>query len=123
MNENHKTTVITYIIGFLLSIILTVASYLFAIQHLASSHSVFSHQFLTAIFLLCALMQLVVQLLFFLHVGQESNPRWHLLFFLSTFSLVLLVVIASFWIMSHLNYNMTPRDINQRILIEEGMHR
>lgn len=120
--KSHKTTFATYIIGFLLSIILTIIAYLFALNHITSQHHLFEHPFLIGLFIVLAFIQLIVQLLYFLHLGHESKPRWNLVFFLSTFSVVLLVVVASLWIMSHLDYNMTPQDMNQQILIEEGLH-
>lgn len=121
--HSQKTTFATYIIGFLLSVILTIAAYLFAINHITSRHELFSHEFLIAIFIALAFIQLVVQLLFFLHVGQESKPRWNLVFFVATGGAVLTVVIASLWIMSHLNYNMSPQDMNHIIILEEGIHK
>lgn len=123
MTENHKTTFTTYIIGFLLSIILTIAAYLFAVNHITSRHELFSHELLIALFMGLAFIQLIVQLLFFLHLGQESKPRWNLVFFLATGGAVLTVVIASLWIMYHLNYNMTPQDMNHIIILEEGIHK
>ena len=123
MNNSHKTTFATHVIGFLLSIILTITAYLFAVNHITSFHELFSHEFLIAIFMGLAFVQLLVQLLFFLHLGQESKPRWNLVFFVATGGAVLTVVIASLWIMYHLNYNMSPQDMNHVIILEEGIHK
>jgi cytochrome o ubiquinol oxidase operon protein cyoD len=51
-------------------------------------------------------------LVFFLHLGQGKDTKWNLVIMLSTLTIVLIVVIGSIWIMNHLNYNMTPTDIN-----------
>lgn len=96
----------SYVAGFALSILLTAASFIVVSTHVVSSPG------LLFIIVLLALTQLIVQLIFFLHLRQESKPRWNLVMFLSTFGLVLILVIGSLWIMNHLNYNMTPDQIN-----------
>lgn len=107
----------SYVTGFVLSVILTITSF-FAV----GSHTL-DGRIITIIILGLALLQLVVQLVFFLHLVDESGPRWKLAVFFSTISIVLLVVIASLWIMQHLNYNMTPSDRNNYIFKEEGFHK
>ncbi len=111
----------SYLIGFLLSIIFTMLAYIPVVIHQNSLHEVFSHELLIPLVLIFAIAQLIVQLVFFLHVWQESRPKWNFSIFLITISLVLLVVIGSLWIMSHLNYNMTPKEMNTYILHQEGM--
>jgi cytochrome o ubiquinol oxidase operon protein cyoD len=69
---------------------------------------------LVSIFAL-AFTQLSVQLLFFLHLGREKNPRWNTFFLLSTLGVVLVVVVASIWIMNNLNYNMSPAQVMKYI--------
>lgn len=110
-----------YIIGFLLSIILTFAAYIPVVIHSGSHHSMFSHELLIPLVLFFAIVQLVVQLLFFLHLGQEKKPHWNLIFFVSTVSIILLVVVGSLWIMYHLNYNMMPSQIDQHVMQDEGI--
>jgi cytochrome o ubiquinol oxidase operon protein cyoD len=117
----HKSIFATYIIGFLLSIILTTVAYIFAMDHITSRHEMFSHAFLIPLFIVLAFIQLVVQLIYFLHIGADKKSRWNLVFFVSTFSIVLLVVVASLWIMYHLNYNMTPQQMNSKVMMDEGM--
>ena len=120
-NEQHRT-VFTYSVGFLLSIILTFAAYIPTVIHANSHHQIFDHNLLIPLLLIFAFSQLIVQLIFFLHLLQEKNPRWNFVFFVSTFALVLLVVVMSIWIMNHLNYNMTPQQMNKFILHDEGIH-
>ncbi len=115
--EPVQARVTSYIAGFVLSIFLTMSGYFLVVNHLLTS------QFLLAAIVILAVIQLLVQLFFFLHLGRESRPRWNLLFFLSTVSIILIVVVGSIWIMSHLNYNMTPKDMNAEILIEEGINK
>lgn len=103
----HKGLLKSYIIGFILSIVLTLAAYYPVWLHATSNHAMFSHVMLMWFITILAFIQLLIQLLFFLHLGQESKPRWKLAMLISFFGIVLIVVIASIWIMQHLNYNMS----------------
>jgi len=122
-HTNTHGSVFSYTLGFLLSIILTLVAYVPVAMHQNSFHQLFSHTFLIPFVLTLAFLQLTVQLLFFLHLGKESGPRWNLVFFISTFGLVLLVVVMSIWIMTHLNNNMTPQSMSDYLIRNEGMHR
>ena len=102
----------SYLTGFILSVILTLAAY-FAVTNHASNALL--------IILALAVVQLVVQLVFFLHLNQGSDRHWNLTVFFSTVSIILILVIGSIWIMNHLNYNMTPGDMNTYMLKSENM--
>jgi cytochrome o ubiquinol oxidase operon protein cyoD len=120
MKEKDKKshgTISSLSIGFVLSILLTLSAYLLVTQELMPS----SIMAFVVIFL--ALMQFVVQMLFFLHLDKESGPRWNLIVFMSTISFVLVVLLGSLWIMNHLNYNMTPDTVNLYMQDEEGIHK
>lgn len=114
---HSNATLKSYTIGFILSIVLTLAAYFLVVNHLLTK------ELMIAAVLGLAIAQLTVQLLFFLHMGQEKNPRWNLMFFLSFVSIILIIVVASLWIMAHLNYNMTPDEINQHTMEEEGFRK
>jgi len=107
----------SYIIGFATSVVLTLAAFFVVVRpgffHLESGTTL-------AVILTLAIVQLIVQLLFFLHLGDESGPRWKLAVFVSTIILVLIVVVGSLWIMNHLNYNTTPAQVNQYIQDQQG---
>lgn len=90
----------SYIIGFILSIGLTVVPYMIVVHHLFPLHIV-----MIAIVVL-GVLQLLVQLVFFLHLGGESKPRWNLMAFLFTLLVVAILVIGTMWIMYNLDYNM-----------------
>ncbi len=111
------STLNSYITGFVLSVAFTLLAYFVVVSNLAIG------AVLIAIIIGLAVAQVIVQLLFFLHIGQESKPRWNLTFFLSTASIVFLIVVASLWIMNHLNYNMTSQNMNQQIIKGEGMQK
>lgn len=118
--KNEHRSAGSYLVGFALSLILTFAAYIPVVIHQNSYHESLSHGFLIPYVLVIATVQLVVQLLFFLHIGQEKGPRYILVVFLSTVFLVLLIVIASIWIMGHLNYNMTPQQIENYVQSQDG---
>jgi len=111
----NRSSLSLYIIGFCLSLILTLAAYITVTNH------VFSNPLLLIAVISLAMVQLIVQLFFFLHLGEEKKPRWNLQFLISTVGIILLVVIASLWIMSHLNYNMTPKEMNKYTQSQDGI--
>ncbi|HSW87797.1 MAG TPA: cytochrome o ubiquinol oxidase subunit IV [Candidatus Saccharimonadales bacterium] len=104
-----------YITGFILSLVLTIIAYLAVVNH------VFAGEIIVLVILVLAVIQLVVQLFFFLHLGQESKPRWNTIFFISTVCMILVLVIGSIWIMNHLNYNMTPMEMHKYIQNQDGI--
>ncbi|MES2199783.1 MAG: cytochrome C oxidase subunit IV family protein [Chlamydiota bacterium] len=91
-----------YVIGFILCLLLTFTSYLIVSNHLLPR--------LPLLFILAglALLQAFVQLFFFLHVGRESNPKWHTWAFFSMVSVLVILTVGSIWIMYNLNYRMMP---------------
>ena len=99
MNQKKYSTK-PYIIGFILSIILTVLAYG------AVETRVYAPAFVVAIVLGLAVLQLFVQLYFFLHLGEEMKPRWRLVTLGFGVLVVIIVVFGSLWIMDNLNYNM-----------------
>lgn len=92
----------SYLIGFILSLLLTLASYLTVSEKLLSGQS------LVIVLMGLALIQLTVQSVFFLHLGKESKPYWNLLCFLFMVQVILIIVIGSLWIMANLNENVMP---------------
>ncbi len=88
------------IYGFIGSIVLTLITYLIAIEHALCKCT------LICIVMGLTTLQAAVQLILFMHLGVESKPRWNLVFFFFTVVIMLAVVIGSIWIMYNLNYNM-----------------
>ena len=102
----------SYITGFIFSIALTLMAY-FAVANHAPN--------ILPIILTLAIIQLFVQLIFFLHVGKGSDRIWNLVVLFSTVGIVLILVLGSIWIMGHLNYNMTPGQVQEFILKDESL--
>lgn len=131
MSEEHKVIVSkhdaasgtrrTYVAGFLISVALTFVAFGLVHVHVAHDHTYPSDNFMMAALPLLAVIQLFVQLVFFLHLGRESKPRWNAYALLFAFIAVFILVIGSLWIMSNLNYRMiySPKQI-QRYLDSQG---
>jgi cytochrome o ubiquinol oxidase subunit IV len=114
-------TLQTYVVGFVLSLILTLVAYLFVEIHVSSYYETFSHTLLVPLIIGLALVQFIVQLVFFLHLGTESKPRWKLLVFGFMVVVVGILVLGSLWIMSNLNYHMTTQQINSYMNSQDGL--
>jgi cytochrome o ubiquinol oxidase subunit IV len=102
-NAMHEITVKSRAIGFVLSLVLTLAAY-FIITSPAAFH-LETNTAILVIFIL-AVLQFIVQSVFFLNIWSEKGPRWNLLVFISTLSIIFIIIVGSIWIMNHLNYNM-----------------
>jgi cytochrome o ubiquinol oxidase subunit IV len=99
-DDHSHGSVKSYTIGFILSIIFTIIPFYMIMHHTSSSTVLIS----VAVF--CAILQLLIQLVCFLHLNTESSPRWNLTAFMFTVLIVAILVIGSLWIMYNLNYNM-----------------
>lgn len=116
-----KPTVNSYLFGYVLSVIFTVLAFVLVQMHLNSSHNFLEDNLLILIIFIFALLQLVIQLIFFLHILNEDKPKWNLLFFIGTFILVLMVIISSIWIMNNLKHDMTAESMRDYIIQDEGI--
>ncbi|MCL1125258.1 cytochrome o ubiquinol oxidase subunit IV [Shewanella surugensis] len=93
-------TYASYIIGFVLSILLTIIPY-YIVVYLDISTG-----FKTLSIVILAVAQLLVQLIFFLHLNTRSEKGWNFLSFVFTMLVVLILIGGSLWIMYHLRANM-----------------
>jgi cytochrome o ubiquinol oxidase operon protein cyoD len=63
----------------------------------------------TAIVVLAfATVQIVVHVIYFLHMDTKSQGGWNMLALIFTLVLVVITLSGSIWIMYHLNHNMMP---------------
>ena len=116
-----KRSMTSYIIGFVLSVALTLTAYLFVNAHVSSAHHDFPHHFLIGLVMLLATIQLIVQLVFFLHLDREPKPYWNLQVLLFAAGVIAIVVIGSIWIMNNLNYRMMPSEVNQYMRSQDSL--
>lgn len=108
----------SYIAGFVLSLVLTLAAYSVVVNKMASGWTA------VYIILALALIQLIVQIVFFLHLGREQKPRWNLTVMLFAVMVVVILVGGSLWIMHNMNYHhghgKSPADTDSYIIKDEG---
>lgn len=98
-------TLRSYITGFALSVILTLCTFGGVWLHTYTHHSFPTHPELMAIFVGLALLQLVVQLVYFLHIGSKHGAHWRVAVLGFAVFVVVVVVGGTLWIMSNLQYN------------------
>jgi cytochrome o ubiquinol oxidase operon protein cyoD len=111
-NDNHSDnhddgaahgTLKGYLTGFILSIILT------AIPFWVVIGKVFDQSSTTAMVILgLGAVQIVVHMVYFLHMNARSEGGWTLLALIFTVVVVVITLAGSLWVMYHLNVNMMP---------------
>jgi len=92
-----------YAIGFVLSVILT------AIPFWLVMAKVFDKPAVTSMVVLAfAAVQIVVHMIYFLHMNTKSEGGWNMLALIFTIMVVVITLSGSLWVMYHLNHNMMP---------------
>jgi len=103
----------SYTAGLALSILLTAGSFAAVM-----TDQLPSEVRLPAIVLLCV-VQLFVQLIFFLHLGSAKSQRQNTAIFACTIFLMAVVVAGSLWVMHNANINMMPMSMS----VQDAIHR
>jgi cytochrome o ubiquinol oxidase operon protein cyoD len=93
-----------YLTGFGLSVLLTVVAFGLMYFHLKSDHVMPPHELMVPILILLAVAQFFIQLVFFLHLGQEEKPRWNSIAFGFAAFVVIVIVGGTLWIMANLEH-------------------
>ena len=92
-----------YVTGFVLAVFLTVIPFWLVMGN------VFENSLTTAIVILAfALVQIVVHMVYFLHMNFHSEGGWNMLALIFTLILVFITLAGSLWVMYNLNVNMMP---------------
>jgi cytochrome o ubiquinol oxidase operon protein cyoD len=92
----------SYLIGFALSVLLTAIPFWMVMSGVASPQAT-----AVAISTLAA-VQIVVHMVYFLHMNARAEGGWNLLALMFTTILVVITLAGSLWVMYHLNTNMMP---------------
>ena len=92
-----------YIVGFLLSVVLTAIPFWLVMAKVLERPGVTG-----ALLLGLAAVQIVVHMVYFLHMNAKSEGGWSLLALIFTIVLVVIALSGSLWVMYHLNENMMP---------------
>ncbi|MES2054374.1 MAG: cytochrome o ubiquinol oxidase subunit IV [Pseudomonadota bacterium] len=92
----------TYLIGFGLSVLLT------AIPFWLVMTGALPNQVIAPIIMALAMVQIVVHMIFFLHMDAKSEGGWNLMALIFTIVVVVITLAGSLWVMYHMNTNMMP---------------
>ncbi|MFE1599663.1 cytochrome o ubiquinol oxidase subunit IV [Methylobacterium sp. ID0610] len=92
-----------YMTGFVLSAILT------AVPFWLVMGDVLQDTFKTSIIIMAfAAVQIVVHMIYFLHMNTKSEGGWTFMALAFTLTLVVITLVGSIWVMYHLDQNMMP---------------
>jgi cytochrome o ubiquinol oxidase subunit IV len=97
-----------YLTGLVLAAVLTAIPFWLVMGKVLSSSG-----FTIAIILTLAVMQIVVHVIYFLHMNTKSEGGWSFLALIFTLVLVVIALAGSLWVMYHLNQNMMPVSAEQ----------
>jgi cytochrome o ubiquinol oxidase operon protein cyoD len=100
----YHATVKGYLIGFFLSVVLT------AIPFWLVMAKVLPPTVTSIIVLALAAMQMVVHIVYFLHLDRKSQGGWNLLALVFTAIVLFILLSGTIWVMLHMNENMMPVD-------------
>jgi cytochrome o ubiquinol oxidase operon protein cyoD len=96
-----------YATGFVLAVLLT------AIPFWLVMAKVFDSSSTTALVLMAfAAVQIVVHMIYFLHMNTRSEGGWSFLALMFTLLIVGIALAGSLWVMYHMNANMMPMSIH-----------
>ncbi|MET3611855.1 cytochrome o ubiquinol oxidase operon protein cyoD [Rhizobium aquaticum] len=93
----------SYMTGFVLSVILTAIPFWLVMGNVLDDKTV------TAVLVMgLGLVQIIVHMIFFLHMDTKSEGGWNMMALLFTVVLVLITLSGSLWVMHNLNTYMMP---------------
>jgi cytochrome o ubiquinol oxidase operon protein cyoD len=93
----------SYLIGFFLSVILTAIPF-----WLVMTGAIENKNWTIAIVVAFAVVQIVVHMIYFLHMNTTSDAGWTMMALIFTIIIVVIALSGSLWVMYHLNVNMMP---------------
>ena len=91
------------ITGFLLSVVLPALPFWLVMAKVLPTPGITA-----AVILVMAAVQVVVHMVYFLHMNARVEQGWSLLALVFTGVLVIIMLAGSIWVMHHLNTNMMP---------------
>jgi len=93
----------SYLKGFFLSVLLT------AVPFWAVMTGAFKDPSTAAlVIMLFAVLQIIVHMIYFLHMNTKSENGWTMMALIFTIILVVITLSGSIWVMYHMNTNMMP---------------
>lgn len=101
--EGPHSTFSGYMIGFMASVILTAIPFWLVMGDVLSSRNA-----TVVVILGFALAQILVHMIYFLHMNFHSEGGWNMLSLIFTVVLLFITLAGSLWVMYHMNVNMMP---------------
>jgi len=101
--EGPHSTFSGYMIGFMASVILTAIPFWLVMGDVLSSRNA-----TVVVILGFALVQILVHMIYFLHMNFHSEGGWNMLSLIFTVVLLFITLAGSLWVMYHMNVNMMP---------------
>jgi len=98
----HATTK-DYVIGFVLAAILTAIPFWLVMNGIIADK-----QTAALVVTAFAAVQVVVHMIYFLHLSGKVEGGWNVMALLFTILLVVIILSGTVWVMFHLNHNMMP---------------
>jgi cytochrome o ubiquinol oxidase operon protein cyoD len=93
----------SYMTGFVLSVILTVIPF-----WLVMTDAIANKNVAIGLVVALAVVQIVVHMIYFLHMNFKSDSGWTMMALIFTIIVVVIALSGSLWVMYHLNTNMMP---------------
>ncbi|MEW5835407.1 MAG: cytochrome o ubiquinol oxidase subunit IV [Pseudomonadota bacterium] len=97
-----------YAVGFVLAVVLTVIPF-----WIVMTRAIESSGWTITVILAFAAVQIVVHMIYFLHMTPKSEGGWSMMALVFTVVLVVITLSGSLWIMYHLDANMMPPTAEQ----------
>jgi len=92
----------SYVIGFVLAVVLTALPFGLVMS------GALAHDMVAPVCMAFAAVQIVVHLVYFLHMNSQSARTWNGAAMAFTVIILLILVVGTLWVMVHMNMNMMP---------------
>jgi cytochrome o ubiquinol oxidase operon protein cyoD len=102
-DDHSHGSLSTYLLGFVLSVVLTAIPF-----WLVMGGALPSKQITALVIMAFAVVQIVVHMIYFLHMNTKSENGWSMMALIFTIVMVVIALSGSLWVMNHLNSNMMP---------------
>ncbi|WP_019219139.1 cytochrome o ubiquinol oxidase subunit IV [Bartonella florencae] len=102
-NETHGPSTGSYLIGFILAVFFTLGSFIPVMYGMMEGWTISTK---VAYLIGMAIIQIIVQIVFFLHLSSGPDAKWNLSALWFAAICVVIIIGGTWWAISHLNYNM-----------------
>ncbi|CAL4043300.1 Cytochrome bo(3) ubiquinol oxidase subunit 4 [Buchnera aphidicola (Takecallis arundicolens)] len=89
----------SYFLGFIFSLILTIIPFSVVFKRFFNIHITFF------IVIMCAVIQCLVHVKYFLHLSFSVEHVWNITFLIFTILVIFIIIFGSIWIMHNLNHH------------------